>query len=246
MLAALLRFLPVRCAVFAVPAVLGACAGHFAPPARGDLDFAATRVGSGAPELALTGVSADGVSGQLGYRHAVTARDTLEAFAFDHKIPGRRNAFAMGGTGYRRHLSAVDSPVQSTLGFGTALGVGGQSTEWSDNVRHYPGALAGYLDMSVAWRVSSVVTLYAGGRFSHTLAFQWVDRDGANAVQDDALPPATDWVQGGGGVRFDAHPFFLTLDGGFASYSNRVKEDQGGVLSAGLGMRFGGAPVAAR
>lgn len=234
-----MRPLPIRAALCALPLLFATCGATFTPPVRGDLDFAATRVAPGSPELQAGFISPDDGSGQLSYRHAVTPRDTLEAFVFNHKSPGERAAFTMGGVGYRRHLSEVDSPVQTTLGFGAGGGVGGDFEHvWNDDNKHYAGAIGGYLDFGVAWRVGPIVSLYAAGRFQRSVAKHFsgeYDPGNPNTI----LPPPTEWTQGGGGVRFDVHPVFVTLDAGWAAYSNRIREDDHFALGVGLGWRFG-------
>ena len=241
-----MRQLSIRIALCALPLLSVACGATFTPPIRGDLDFAATRVAPGSPELQVGVMSPDRVSGQLGYRHSVTPRDTLEAFVFDHKAPGERAAFTMGGVGYRRHLSEVDAPVQATLGFGAGGGIGGDYEHvWNDDNKHYAGAIGGYLDFGVAWRVSPVVSLYAAGRAQRSVGVHFSGTYDANNP-NTILPPPTEWAQGGGGVRVDLHPVFVTLDAGWAGYSNRIREDDSFMLGLGLGWRVGNAPGATK
>lgn len=226
------------CLALVVLAVTG-CGGTFTPPIRGDIDFAGTRVAPGSPELQLNAVNPDGWSGQVGYRHALSPRDTVEAFAFDHKLPGDRFGFTMGGVGFRRHLSDVDAPIQTTLGFGAGIGVGGDNDAWTHSIHHYPGAIGSYVDLGVAWRAMPTLTLYAGGRAQRSVAFHWPNTRDSDQDPEAALPPTTDWIQAGTGARVDLLPLYLTLDVGYAAYSNRVREDSGFVLGVGLGMRFG-------
>ena len=246
---------PARALLSCIIAATG-CAATFAPPARGDLDFAAARLPApaddvaGGRELRLHGQSPDGGAYQASWRQAVGPQDLLETFAFGHRWPGRRNGFLMTGVGYRRLLTTEDARIVPSIGFGAAVGAGGQVAAWSDDLAHRPVAVSGYVDFGVAWRCwgappvprptwrDRALTFYAAGRAARSAAWWWGDAPAIDGSPDAQLPPVTDWAQGGGGARFDLGPLSWTLDLGVQSYANRVKDDHGATLASSLGWRW--------
>jgi hypothetical protein len=235
---------------------LAGCAATFAPPPRGELDFAAVRLPaataerSGGHELRVHAQSPEGGVYQLGWRHAVGPQDLIESFIFAHPWPGRRNGFLMAGAGYRRLLAEPRARLQPSLGLGAAAGAGGQVAGWSDELTHRPAAIGGYVDFGVAWRCWGpppsdrpawfewALTFYASGRAARSMAWWWGSPPAPERSADAQLPPVTDWAQGGGGLRLDAGPLSWTLDLGLQSYSNRTKDDHGGTLASSLGWRW--------
>lgn len=212
---------------------LGGCGAVFAPPGRTDLDFGAARLARGGAEVQFGVTSPDDGVGQVGYRHALGRQDSFELSAVHHGDPGRRYGFSLAGASYRRQLALPHEPVQASIGFGAAGGVGGSFPSWSKELLRFPPVMAAWLDTGAAWRPWRWLTFYAAGRVQRTTPL-----DDAEADQ----PPRTDWLHVGGGARLDAWPWFATLDFGHASAASRDRDERFRTWTIAIGAQLGPRP----
>jgi hypothetical protein len=98
----------------------------------------------------------------------------------------------------------------------------------SEGKGHFNPAVAGWIDFGARCQIWPWLAVYFGGR---------VQRGVAGKGKEPVAPPATDWSEFGAGVRLDLAPFYLTMDGQIASYTNRLDEDAALLWGVAIGWR---------
>ena len=232
------------------------CAASFSPPARGDMDFAATRVGPGQPEVeaGMMANALEGFTGSLASRFAISERYSAEFGFLRHSVevdPRDEEIFTMGSVGIRYLLSDfskasdASAPLNLNFGFGVGAGRGGQvaeehanaisgstpATGTDEEVDLSNRAVASYVDVGFNWRALDWLTPFCGARLQRSVSYS----DGAGA------PPTTDWLQVGVGVRADLENLYGVVSAQRFFYGNRLDEGGGGNVGFTVGWRFGEA-----
>ena len=241
------RLIALFAAAVTASALGGACGASFSPPARGEVDFAATRAEPGRPELS-GGISIPEGTLHLDGRFALDSHNLIEIGVIDHGLANGaflsdKHSFLLGSVGLRRRLGDPRDRLQWTLGTGIGAGVGGHADDgavkraWgaqkvgmSTEGAHLNPAAAAWLDVGVAWRVSDWFTPYVGGR---------IQRAFAGRGREPIAPPVTDWAQAGAGARFDVGSLWFGVDAQLVSYTNRLDEDMSVLIGTTWGWRWG-------
>lgn len=210
------------------------CGALLAPPARGDLDFAASKAFVGAAELTGGGVGGGAYQVTARVPVAKAGRDHVvaEAWYFGHDVPGEQYGWGLVGAGLRATVAELGAAGRLTLGFGMAAGCGGRYASWQDADDRCPPATASYVDVGAAIPFTDWLAGFAGLR---------VSRGWSRGRRADHKPPTTDWHHVGAGLRADIGPLFATASLGTVSYSNYHTDDSELLIAVGVGLRLGDA-----
>ncbi len=215
------------------------CGAALAPPARSDVDFAASRAFTGAVEVGFGGDSGGIFQGTLRAPVAEMSATTGgrseylvgELWYFGHDVPSEEYGWALAGAGLRAPIGHFGKTGRLTAGSGVAAGCGGRYPGWEKGDTRCPAAMAAYFDVGVAVGFTDWLTGFAAYR---------VSRGWTPGRRDDRRPPTTDWHHVGAGIRADVGPFYSELHAGTASYSNHYTDDTHNLLGLSVGYRFDG------